>query len=231
MIDRKTWLFESIVRLRRAERQVGDSRDIVAVRAGLEEELGETVSQRLAARLLGVSHTALARWIKAGDLPVVFSAAGRDGVSVAALMDLYEAVGETRESGQRSRHVLEPVLTEARNRARRIRGHDVIADGSPDSGGHSTAERRSLAYHRVVARQLRHAMVEDARSLIWKWRRQGRIDARYASRWEDLLSQPVPEVARILSEDSTSAGDLRQSSPFAGMLSETERRKILAEVR
>lgn len=79
VIERKTRLFNNIVRLRCAEREAPKSRDIVTVRAALEEELGETVSRRLAARLLGVSHTALARWVHAGDLPVVFSSAGREG--------------------------------------------------------------------------------------------------------------------------------------------------------
>jgi hypothetical protein len=53
------------------------NRDIVAVRTALEKELGETVSNRLAASLLGVSHTALARWIKAGDLATVYNAHAR----------------------------------------------------------------------------------------------------------------------------------------------------------
>jgi hypothetical protein len=72
VVDRKQALFENIVRLRRAGREAPGSRDIASVRAALELELGETVSRRLAARVLGVSHTALDRWIKSGDLPVVY---------------------------------------------------------------------------------------------------------------------------------------------------------------
>jgi hypothetical protein len=59
-IDRKKELFENTVRLRRVGREP-PGKDISAVRAALERQLGETVSRRLAARLLGVSHTALDR--------------------------------------------------------------------------------------------------------------------------------------------------------------------------
>jgi hypothetical protein len=46
---------------------VPDNEDLAAVRLSLERELGETVSRRLAAKLLGVSHTALDRWVEPGD--------------------------------------------------------------------------------------------------------------------------------------------------------------------
>jgi len=74
-------------------------------------------------------------------------------------------------------------------------------------------------------------VVDEARHRIWEWREDGRIDARYADQWEEVLRRPLPEIRDVLSEDSEWASDLRQNSPFAGMLSEAERRKILATVR
>ena len=74
-------------------------------------------------------------------------------------------------------------------------------------------------------------MVDSARRQIWKWQSQGRIDDPYATAWLDILSRPIPEVRRALSADTRTMRDLRQSSPFAGTLSEAERRKILAEIR
>lgn len=74
-------------------------------------------------------------------------------------------------------------------------------------------------------------MVDEARHLIWQWRDEGRIDPRYAKRWEKVLSRPIPEIRKTIGEDSQRGRDLRQNSPFAGMLSEPERRKILAEIR
>lgn len=228
-IDRKKRLFEHVVRLRRAQQDAPDSRDLAAVRAALEEELGGTVSRRLAASLLGVTHPALVRWIKAGDLPVVYAESGREEVPVAALLELYEAVDRERSSGRRRRHVLEPAMSEGRDRARRLRARDLVADAGAEDG-HGRAERRSLAYHRALARRLRRPMVDEALRLVWKWRDQGRIDSRYADQWEELLRMPVAEVRRVIGEDSPRGHDLRQNSPFAGMLSEPERRRILEQV-
>jgi len=66
--------------------------------------------------------------------------------------------------------------------------------------------------------------------VLFRWRRQGRIDPGYADRWAEMLERPVAEIRRALREQSQDADDLRQNSPFAGMLSEPERRRILREV-
>jgi hypothetical protein len=227
-IDHKKRLFDHVVRLRRAQRDAPENRDIAAVRAALEEELGGTVSRRLAASLLGVTHPALLRWIKRGDLPVVYAENGREDVPVAALLELYDSVDRERSLGRR--HVLEPTMSQGRERARRMRPRDLIPDGLPTNGGYGRADRRSLVYHRALARRLRRPMVDEARRLVWKWRDQGRIDPRYADQWEDVLRRPVSEVRRVIGEDSPRGRDLRQNSPFAGMLSEPERRRILEDV-
>jgi hypothetical protein len=231
-VDQRTQLFESLIRLRRAQHELPDNDDLQAVRAVLEQELGETVSQRFAARMLDVSHTALARWIEAGDLPLVYSSKGRNEVPVAALLDLYEAVQAERMRGERTRHVLEPALADARARAKRLRpGALVPRNAHDDVNGHGRAERRSLAYHRAVARDLRKPMVDDALRRIRKWNAEGKIDPHYADLWEETLRRPVREVRRAITADTELARDLRQNSPFAGMLSEPERRRILNEIR
>jgi len=231
IVDRKRQLFENIVRLRRASRETPSSHDVVAVRSALERELGETVSRRLAASLLGVSHTALQRWTKAGDLPVVNTATGRVEVPVAALLNLYDAVEHERDTGRRSRHVLEPSMTEGRKRAKQIKIEDLASNDRPDTGSHRRAERRSLAYHRALAKRLQRPMIDEARHVLWKWRDEGKIDSRYAAEWEELLRRPVAEIRRTVGEDTQRGRDLRQNSPLAGMLSEPERRKIVEEVR
>lgn len=231
VVDRKLTLFENIERLRRVERGLPPNRDLVAVRAALEEELGETVSRRLAAALLGVSHAALDRWIAAGDLPLVFTVTGARGVPVAELLELCEAVEIERREGRRTRHVLEPVMARARERADALDVGELVPTMTAEGGGHERAERRSLAYHRALARSLDQRMVDDALRQTWKWRLQGRIDARYADSWERLLRRPLADVRKAISEDDQRARDLRQSSPFAGMLGEPERRKILEWVR
>lgn len=229
VVDRKQRLFEGIIRLRRVERSSAPDKDIVAVRAMLEEELGETMSRRLVARLLGVDHKALERWTRSGDLPLVQATSGRIEVPVASVLELFEAVAESRRTGTRRRHHLEPSLTAGRRYAEKLRPADLAAPGGDD--GHDRAERRSLAYHRALARRLRRPMVDDALRLLWKWRSQGRIDERYAVQWEEALRRPLADVRDLIGEDSPSGRDLRQNSPFAGMLSEAERRRINAEIR
>ena len=231
VVDRKKRLFENIVRLRRAGRALPESRDIAAVRHALEDELGESVSQRLAASLLGMSHTALARWIKSGDVPTVYAPNGRTEIPVAALLELYESVEHERGAGRRERHLLEPIMLDQQRRAQRLDTDALIGDSDCRAAGHGRAELRSLAYHRAVAKRLRRPMVDDARQTLWKWRAQGKIDSRYADQWESLLGRPIREIRRVIAEDTPKARDLRQNSPFAGVLSEPERRRILGEIR
>src|SRR3954451_20275137 len=69
VVDRRMELLEHLVRLRRVSRQLPGNRDVAAVRSGIEQELGEAVSQRLAGRLLGVSHTRSRRRWAAGGRP------------------------------------------------------------------------------------------------------------------------------------------------------------------
>lgn len=220
-------LFERIVRLRRAERVLPRNNDLTAVRVELERELGETLSQRMAGNLLGVSHTALQRWIKAGDLPTVLNAKGRVEVPTSAVFKLHDSVEEARQDRGRASHVLEPSMTAGRERAGQL---DLSQLRSGNGDGHDRARRRNLAYHRAVAKRLRRPMVEDAIRLLWKWRDLGRIDDRYADVWEEVLSMPIPEIRRMISDESETASDLRQNSPFAGALSEAERTRIVREV-
>lgn len=218
-----------IARLRRAESETGNP-EVATVRSELEEELGDSVSRNLAASLLKVSHTALNRWIAAGDIPVVISERGRKEVPVPALLDLYEQVEKERSTGERRRHFLEPSISETRSRAERMRpgkGPEFeIESGEP----HRRAALRSLAYHRALAPRLRRPMIDEAIRKIHRWSEDGRIDKRYATQWLDLLEQPVHEIRRAISADDPRGQELRQSSPLAGLLSEPERRKILETV-
>ena len=74
-------------------------------------------------------------------------------------------------------------------------------------------------------------MVDEARYVLFRWREQGHVDDRYADRWEELLTRPIAEIKPALVADGPDADDMRQNSPFAGLLSEPERRRIVQEVR
>jgi hypothetical protein len=100
-----------------------------------------------------------------------------------------------------------------------------------ETAGHRRAELRSLAYHRTLAPRLRRRSLDEAAQKIHLWQRQGRISSHYADLWLEILAKPVHEVRKVISADNQFGRDLRQSSPFAGELSEPERRKILEAVR
>lgn len=229
--DRKVQLFEDIVRLRAAERRAPALRELVTARGHLEHELGPSVSRSLAAHLLGVSHTALQRWIDDGDVPLVPTPRGSWQVPVAPLVELRESVTAARASGARRRHVLEPIMLERRARARALRPLALAPAAVSNGDPHERAQRRSLAYHAALAPRLRLADMHEALHQVWRWRDEERMDSRYADRWEHLLSRRLPEIRAALVDDSEHGRDLRQNSPFAGKLSEPERRAILAEIR
>jgi hypothetical protein len=195
----------------------------------------------MAAQLLDVHHSSLQRWIDSGDLPLVLSKTGRKGIPVSAVAALFEALNDQppgqKQQDRARQHRIEPLIREGHRHAERLDPRRLIEDDDDEDDQHAVvadphrrANRRSLAYHRTVAKRLRRPMVDAARHQVWQWQREGRIDDRYATAWLDILNRPVPEVRRALRADTASMRDLRQSSPFAGTLTEAERRKILAEI-
>jgi hypothetical protein len=218
-------ILENIARLRRAEKKT-PSADIAAVREDLESQLGGTVSRSLSANLLGVSHTALNNWIAAGDVPVVISERGRREVTIPTLLELQDQVAKERKLGKRKLHMLEPIMTEARHRAERMRPR--AGSGSRRrSDPHRAPELRSLAYHRAIAPRLRRPMIADAQRKLRRWKEDGKVDPRHAEVWEEVFAMSMAEIRKAITADDERGRDLRQNSPLAGLLSEPERRKIL----
>ncbi len=228
-VAEKERLINDIVRLRRAERLCPRNEDIVTVRENLERAVGPTVRRAMAARLLGVSQTALDRWVARGDVStVVTPTAGRE-VPLGALVDLIEAVEGARGATDDG-HALAAVLRGRRADAGRMDPEKILPPRLRRRGrerGHRSAELRSLAYHRAVAQRLDRRITEDALGRLRQWRSEGKIDHRYAEQWEEILSRPLPQIAKLIARDSQRWRDLRQSSPLAGTLNEQERRRIL----
>jgi hypothetical protein len=226
LVAEKEELLDSLVRLRRAQAAAGRNDDLSAVSRFMERQLSPTVKRALAARALGVSQPALERWIDSGDVPIVPAPSGRWEVPTRPLVDLVCAVRDRADEGER--HPLAAVLRGRRSAAEQL-DVDSIARTLPRARpGHRPAELRSLAYHRAVAQRLDDALVEQARQRLARWIDEGKIDRRYAERWADVLSRRLPQIARAIARDDASGRDLRQSSPFAGALSEPERRRVLA---
>jgi hypothetical protein len=225
-------LISDIARLRRAERTSSAREEIAAVRANLERIAGPTVTRAVAARLLGVSQTALDRWVASGDIPLLVTPAGRRELPLHWLVELIEAVRERRQANPDDRHPLSAVLRARRSEAQRLSPSALLrrTDRHDDSGdgAHRPAELRSLAYHRAVAQRLDEGIVRNAQDRLSRWCSQARIDPRYAQRWQAILSKPPAEIAHLIDEDTPHMRDLRQSSPFAGTLSEPARLRALA---
>jgi hypothetical protein len=177
--------------------------------------------------LLGVSHTALNNWIASGDVPAVFSKQGRKEVPIPPLLDLEERVTDERRSGRRKLHTLEPIMVEARRRAKQVRAPTPGTNSSRHSRAHRTAELRGLAYHRALAPRLRRPMVESAQRKLRRWREEGRIASPHAQAWEEVFGLPLPRIREAITADDERGRDLRQNSPLAGLLSEPERRRVL----
>jgi hypothetical protein len=223
-------LIDGIVRLRRAERIPGAAADVAPVRRELEAQLGPTLTRSRAAQLLGVSQTALERWVAAGQIPIVVTPAGRREVPRQFVIELREAIAELVARG-RTRHPLAAALAARREAAARIGGPAAKAGSPAAPEAHRTAERRGLAVHRVVAERLDETMVQEASRRVERMAEEGHLHPRYAERWRQVLSRPLDEVAAAIVADDQEGRDLRQNSPFAGVLNEQERRRIIETVR
>lgn len=189
--------------------------------------LGPAVKKAVAARALGISQTALDKWIAKTDIATVRTPNGKTEVPISevlALLDEMPAVGAVRR----------PVAAALRRRRERPiaeLGVDLLPWASDaTSTGHRRADLRSLAYHRVVARSLDESKVCAARARLRRWRDEGHIADSWAEEWERVLEQPLDEIAATIGADTSHAADLRQSSPFAGTLDEWTRRALLRAV-
>jgi hypothetical protein len=98
------------------------------------------------------------------------------------------------------------------------------------SSDHNRLDERSLALHKLVAEKLKAdpSLVEIAKENIQRW---GTEDRPALKEWDNLLKKGVSYIISFLQERSENATRLRQSSPFAGVLSENERLGIYEAFR
>jgi len=220
---------ENILRLRRAERAVqGDLRfELAAVRESLERSVGRSVRPADAARALGISPPSMSRWLDAGEIASVLTPEGRREVPLDELIALLDDVEHARIQG--SGRPVARVINDRKRRAAEVVDIDRLLPRRTPRG-HWAAELQALAYHRLVAERLDDAVVEEARRKIRRWRGEARIDSRWADAWERILEKPLDQIARAVSADSSRARELRQTSPFAGVLTEQERNRLVRSV-
>jgi hypothetical protein len=223
-------LVDNIVRLRRAERIRRVAPDVAPVRRQLEAQLGPTLSRARAAKILGVSQTALDRWVAAGQIPVAITPSGRNEVPRQVVLELRESLDRLKSKGI-ARHPLSVALAERRRTAHSVREADSRAPMPQPSTGHDTADRRSLAYHQAIAGRLDEALVAEGRARVDRLAADGHMHPAYAGHWRAVLALPIDQIAKEITADSVEARELRQNSPFAGILNEHERRRIIESVQ
>ena len=103
---------------------------------------------------------------------------------------------------------------------------------------HIRIEERSIALHRAIADRIRTnpRLMEKARENLQKYLDQAAQGNRTVPKslieWQDILTNRSREaVLELLVSPAESAGRLRQSSPFAGILTPRERWKTYEAYR
>jgi hypothetical protein len=99
---------------------------------------------------------------------------------------------------------------------------------------HRLLEARSLAMHAFIAHKIARdpRLLDIAHANLKRW--GGRWNAQppaWFLEWREILRRPWPEIAARITEPSEDAARLRQSSPFAGVLTSTERNRIYEAFR
>jgi len=95
---------------------------------------------------------------------------------------------------------------------------------------HRLIDQRSLAFGRAIAARLpgRPEIVERAKATLARWQKTSSARARGTlQEWDAILAGPLDGVVAVLTSTDERATRLRQSSPFAGVLSHEERNAIL----
>lgn len=95
---------------------------------------------------------------------------------------------------------------------------------------HQEIDRRALAMHRLVAEKIRQnpALFDKAKLTLARWRQTVCVSSQpYLHEWQLLMNQGVEACLAVAVEDSEHATALRQSSPFAGLLTHQDRFEFL----
>lgn len=105
------------------------------------------------------------------------------------------------------------------------------------SGGalkHRIIEARSLAMHCLVAQkiEIKPALLQQVKKTLENWRSRYRDEMpRALDEWHAILQRPWPEIAHVITDPGERATRLRQSTPFAGVLTADERERVYAAFR
>jgi len=95
-------------------------------------------------------------------------------------------------------------------------------------------DQRSLAYHQVIAKKIQNnpgPSIKKAKQYLDKLKKQHPGAKALFDRWQDWLSLPVDELISKILDPGVIARDMRQVTPFVGLLNTKERFQILKQFR
>jgi excisionase family DNA binding protein len=113
---------------------------------------------------------------------------------------------------------------------RRVRRADVQRYLDPEL---TREQEKSLWLHRALLGPLMRdpqGVLEAARQNLRRWsgvHRSDGMSASYLGQWSQVLDDGVDDVVRVLTSMDDRSSELRQNSPFAGVLPDAERRQVL----
>ena len=109
---------------------------------------------------------------------------------------------------------------------------DIVPD--TDSPRWTRVEEKSLAVHRQIAARLLQSpepTVKKGRTNLDRLRNADHgHSARWLDEWDKILDQPTDEIVTAMLARTQRGIDLRQMTPFAGVLTDSERRMALKSV-
>lgn len=105
---------------------------------------------------------------------------------------------------------------------------------APTYSSHRLLEARSLAMHAVIARKIERdpKLLAIAHRNVQRWRtRWNDAPPAWLEEWQEVLKQPWQHIAALITEPSENGARVRQSSPFAGILTNEERWRVYEAFR
>lgn len=91
-------------------------------------------------------------------------------------------------------------------------------------------DRRSLAYHHAIAKTVRSnplATIQRAKRTLARLHKDHPHAAELLDQWQTWLDLPIDELIARMLDPGIMARDMRQVTPFAGVLSASERLRVL----
>lgn len=95
-------------------------------------------------------------------------------------------------------------------------------------------DRRSLRLHEAIAAKLvknPEEVLSQARRNLRLMKRQHPAAGELLNEWKRILNRTIPEIVEAMTDPGMRARDLRQVTPFAGVLSPSERTQVYVEFR